>query len=48
MTVNQDDHEVNLPEENPTIGLLLRKSAKKTVVALTLQSPLPPTLRHSH
>jgi hypothetical protein len=28
--------EVKLPEENPTIGLLLCKSAKKTVVELTL------------
>jgi hypothetical protein len=27
---------VKLPEENPTIGLLLCKSAKKTVVELTL------------
>jgi len=28
--------EVKLPDENPTIGLLLCKSAKKTVVELTL------------
>lgn len=28
--------EVKLPDENPTIGLLLSKSAKKTVVELTL------------
>jgi hypothetical protein len=27
---------VKLPDENPTIGLLLCKSAKKTVVELTL------------
>ena len=30
------DREVKLPDENPTIGLLLCKSAKKTVVELTL------------
>ena len=34
--VNYYDREVKLPEENPTIGLLLCKSAKKTVVELTL------------
>ena len=36
MYVNYYDREVKLPEENPTIGLLLCKSAKKTVVELTL------------
>lgn len=36
MYVNDDDREVKLPDENPTIGLLLCKSAKKTVVELTL------------
>ena len=35
MKVNDYDREVKLPEENPTIGLLLCKSAKKTVVELT-------------
>jgi hypothetical protein len=30
------DREVKLPDENPTIGLLLCKSAKKTIVELTL------------
>ncbi len=30
------DLKVKLPDENPTIGLLLCKSAKKTVVELTL------------
>jgi predicted nuclease of restriction endonuclease-like (RecB) superfamily len=34
--VNYYDREVKLPEEKPTIGLLLCKSAKKTVVELTL------------
>jgi len=34
--VNYYDREVKLPDENPTIGLLLCKSAKKTVVELTL------------
>jgi len=37
------DREVKLPEENPTIGLLLCKSAKKTVVGLTL-----PNVRQHH
>ncbi len=36
MYVNYYDREVKLPEENPTIGLLLCKSAKKTIVELTL------------
>jgi len=36
MYVNYYDREVKLPGENPTIGLLLCKSAKKTVVELTL------------
>lgn len=36
VNVNYYDREVKLPEENPTIGLLLCKSAKKTVVELTL------------
>jgi predicted nuclease of restriction endonuclease-like (RecB) superfamily len=36
MYVNYYDREVKLPEENPTIGLLLCKSARKTVVELTL------------
>jgi predicted nuclease of restriction endonuclease-like (RecB) superfamily len=36
MYVNYYDREVKLPNENPTIGLLLCKSAKKTVVELTL------------
>jgi predicted nuclease of restriction endonuclease-like (RecB) superfamily len=36
MYVNYYDREVKLPDENPTIGLLLCKSAKKTVVELTL------------
>ena len=36
MYVNYYDREVKLPEENPTIGLLLLKSAKKTIVELTL------------
>ncbi len=36
MYVNYYDREVKLPEENPTIGLLLCKSAKKTAVELTL------------
>jgi hypothetical protein len=34
--VNHYDREVKLPEENPTIGPLLCKSAKKTIVELTL------------
>lgn len=34
--VNYYDREVKLPDENPTIGLLLCKSAKKSVVELTL------------
>jgi predicted nuclease of restriction endonuclease-like (RecB) superfamily len=36
MYVNYYDREVKLPDETPTIGLLLCKSAKKTVVELTL------------
>ena len=36
MYVNYYDLEVKLPDESPTIGLLLCKSAKKTVVELTL------------
>lgn len=36
MYVNYYDREVKRPDENPTIGLLLCKSAKKTVVELTL------------
>jgi predicted nuclease of restriction endonuclease-like (RecB) superfamily len=36
MYVNYYDREVKLPDEKPTIGLLLCKSAKKTVVELTL------------
>jgi len=36
MYVNYFDREVKLPDENPTIGLLLCKSAKKTIVELTL------------
>lgn len=36
MYVNYYDREVKLPDENPTIGLLLCKSAKKTVIELTL------------
>ena len=36
MYVNYYDREVKLPDENPTIGLLLCKSAKKTVVELTM------------
>lgn len=36
VNVNYYDREVKLPDENPTIGLLLCKSAKKTVVELTL------------
>jgi hypothetical protein len=34
--VNNYDREVKLPDENPTIGLLLCKSAKKTFVELNL------------
>lgn len=41
--VNYYDREVKLPDENPTIGLLLCKSAKKTVVELTL-----PNVRQHH
>lgn len=36
MYVNYFDREVKLPEENPTIGLLLCKSKKQTIVELTL------------
>jgi len=36
MYVNYYDREVKLPDENPTIGLLLCKSKKQTVVELTL------------
>lgn len=36
MYVNYYDRQVKLPDETPTIGLLLCKSAKKTVVELTL------------
>ena len=36
MYVNYYDRDVKLPDETPTIGLLLCKSAKKTVVELTL------------
>ena len=36
MYVNYYDREVKLTDENPTIGLLLCKSAKKTFVELTL------------
>ena len=36
MHINDYDREVKLPDENPTIGLLLCKSAKKTIVELTL------------
>jgi predicted nuclease of restriction endonuclease-like (RecB) superfamily len=36
MYVNYYDREVKLPEENPTIGLLLCKSKKDTMVELTL------------
>jgi hypothetical protein len=36
VNVNYYDQEVKLHDENPTIGLLLCKSAKKTVVELTL------------
>lgn len=36
MYVNYYDREVKLPEENATIGLVICKSAKKTVVELTL------------
>ena len=43
MYVNYYDREVKLPDENPTIGLLLCKSAKKTVVELTL-----PNVRQHH
>jgi hypothetical protein len=35
--------EMKLPDENPTIGLLLCKSAKKTVVELTV-----PNVRQHH
>ncbi len=43
MHVSYYDRGVKLPEENPTIGLLLCKSAKKTVVELTL-----PNVRQHH
>jgi len=36
MNVNDYDREVKLLDENPTIGLVLCKSAKKKVVELTL------------
>jgi len=36
MYVNYFDRHVKLPEENPTIGLLLCKSKKQTIVELTL------------
>jgi len=36
MYVNYYDREVKLPDENPTIGLLLCKSKKDTIVELTL------------
>ena len=36
MVVNYFDREVKLPDETPTIGLLLCKSAKKTISELTL------------
>lgn len=36
MYVNYYDREVKLPDENPTIGILLCKSKKQTVVELTL------------
>ena len=36
MYVNWYDREVKLPEENPTIGLLLCKSKKQAIVELTL------------
>lgn len=36
MYVNYYDRKVKLPEENPTIGLLLCKSKKQTLVELTL------------
>lgn len=36
MNVNDYDREAKLSVENPTIGLLLCKSAKKSVVELTL------------
>lgn len=36
MYVNYYDREVKLPEENPTIGLLLCKEKKDTIVKLTL------------
>ena len=36
MYVNWFDREVKLPEENPTIGLLLCKEKKDAVVELTL------------
>ena len=34
--MNYYDREVKLPEENPTIGLLICKEKKDTVVKLTL------------
>jgi hypothetical protein len=36
MYVNYYDREVKLPDENPTIGLLLCQSKKDTIVKLTL------------
>ena len=36
MYVNYYDREVKLPDENPTVGLLLCQSKKQTVVELTL------------
>ena len=36
MYVNYYDREVKLPDENPTIGLLLGKEKKDAVVKLTL------------
>jgi len=36
MYVNYYDREVKLPDENPTIGLLLCKEKKDAVVKLTL------------
>jgi hypothetical protein len=36
MYVNYYDREVKLPDENATIGLLLCKSKKETIIELTL------------
>ena len=36
MYVNYYDREVKLPDENPTVGLLLCQSKKQTLVELTL------------